>query len=367
MQLTIKVLHNIKSVLNFSNDFESVIKKWHEEQTMLWKKSEISHINKEKLNVNDIIWLLGKENVVLNADKEYINVKKIIETPDHKTSVETKSGDEKETQECRSKSYEDENPETNSDGEESFEYPETFMGINLNMFKSENFQTQKESKRNEKSATRQTMSEAIIDAIYETERKKGRRKRNEHDKPKYIDVPEDVPDLLDDMGTIMFPGMDSKIKQDFGEKDGTKNNKCNKPMNNIDHLDHLSDERKSQNKYKSTVKLDTNMNEASMSKRKNPKYINVDVNEKGTADMIGDLLNEAKELKLNLGSLSDLGMNQFQELKIPILEDVFDDNEEESEIEEYSKDGKWQEGDQERETNPKRTLEDEENDNRDEL
>ena len=196
MQLTIKVLHNIKSVLNFS-DFESVIKKWHEEQTMLRKKSEISHINEEKLNVNDIIWLLGKENVVLNADKEYINVKKIIETPDHKTSVETKSGDEKETKECRSNSYEDENPETNSDGEESFEYPETFMGINLNMFKSENFQTQKESKRNEKSATRQTMSEAIIDAIYETERKKGRRKRNEHDKPKYIDVPEDVPDFLD--------------------------------------------------------------------------------------------------------------------------------------------------------------------------
>ena len=65
--------------------------------------------------------------------------------------------------------------------------------------------------------------------------------------------------------------------------------------------------------------------------------------------------------------MSDLGINQFQELKIPILEDVFDDNEEESEIEEYSKDGKRQEGDQERETNPKRTLEDEENDNRDEL
>ena len=84
---------------------------------------------------------MGKENVVLNADKEYINIKKITETPDHKTSVETKSGDEMETKECRSNSYEDENSETNLDGEDSFKYPESFMGINLNMFKSENFQT----------------------------------------------------------------------------------------------------------------------------------------------------------------------------------------------------------------------------------
>ena len=115
-------------------------------------------------------------------------------------------------------------------------------------------------------------------------------------------------------------------------------------------------------------KLDINLNEAlKTSKRKNPKYINVDVSEKGTADMIGDLVKEAKELKLNLGSLSDLGMNQFQELKIPFPEDVFEDNEDESKIEEYTKDGKRQEGDQVRETMLKRTLGDEENDNRDEL
>ena len=272
-----------------------------------------------------------------------------------------------------------EKPETNSGGQNGFEYPETFMGINLNMFKSENFQSQKESKSNEKSTIGQTMSEAIIDVLYETERKKGRRKRDERGKPTYIDVPEDVPDFFDDMGTIMFPGMDTELKEGFGEKDSTKNNKCNKPKNNVNHLDDPDDKQESQSKYKNIDKrkteedihvgnLDINFNEApKMSKRKNPKYINVDVSEKGTADMIGDLLKEAKELKLDLGSLSDLGMNPFQELKIPVLEAVFEDNEDESKIEEYSKEGKRQEGDQVRETMPKRTLEDEENDNRDEL
>ena len=82
MQLAIKILQNIKSVLNFSNDFESVINKWYEEQTMMWKKSEISDINKKKLNANDILWLLGKENVALNADEEHVNVEKIIESPE---------------------------------------------------------------------------------------------------------------------------------------------------------------------------------------------------------------------------------------------------------------------------------------------
>ena len=359
-------------MLNFSNDFESIINKWYDKQSMLWKKSkETPHIDKKRLNINGIIWLLGKENVALNSDKEHIKINEINETPDHKT----KSGDAKETTECNS--HKDENPETSKEGEDGFEYPETFMGLNLNMFKSE-----MKSKINEKSRIGQTMSEALTDIIYETERQKGRRKGNNHDKPIYID---DVPDFFDDMGTIMFPGMDANIKEGFGEKERPKKNKCNKSKNNnVNYLDDLGNEElsKSESKDKRSIKedkekLDTKINEASeASRQKNPKYINVEEYDKGTVDMIGDFLNEAKELKMKLG---DLGPSQFQGFNIPILEDVFKDSGDETKIQERSKEGKSQEGDQVPETNQRRTvkkgneekltstLEDKENYNHEEL
>ena len=282
LQLTIKVLRNINSVLNISKDFDSIVNKWYEEQVALEKKSP-STPNRKKLNINDIIWLLGKKNVDLNLHIDLIDNNKETENYEDGSRVHKE------------------------------EYPKTFMGINLNMFKSDNFKPHKAGKNGESKEyfaknSRKDVGEAILDAVNEHEKKQRKAKPTNEKKPQHFNFNVPINGLEE---------MDPFFRQEMKTKEQNEAPRCiNAKRNNIDKANKdksWTSEDVNENRSNIKGKPNRSAKESSLeSMRQNPTYIKVDEKGEGPGNIFANLLGAVKYLPLG-----NVGLNLFQDVKIP--------------------------------------------------
>ena len=208
----LKVLNNIKLVLNFSEDFEILRKNWGKNVSQkLYNKIE----NEDKLTLNEVVWLLGEENVDLEtknyniinkSDKKkkrsrtehnfptvqgheeedfedyftFLKVEKnkinefgkaitenglVLKPKINKSPLDTKENEFDQNvrdvgmlgmieTKTETKRIEEKNINTDQHGKKTentfniresndFKYPETFLGMDLNIFKSKNYEQRK--------------------------------------------------------------------------------------------------------------------------------------------------------------------------------------------------------------------------------
>ena len=382
----VKVLYNIKSVLNFSEDFDVLIKNWYQDEVKSETFDPITK-SKERLNIEDVYWLLGKDNVDLKLERKYSsgNKEKLV----HENIKETIRDIDEE------KGF-------NDDGANRFEIPDKFLGMDLSIFKDKKFENLKPRDKKEKT------NEFLLDLIYKNKNKRKNdiniNKQDKEEGPEYIKLP------LNEKGPFMggmFGGLAGFMKPNAEINSKEIKRKCNVNVKNFKDVKDKDD--KDKNKITNTMKYEDkptyqrrgSMFETSpeainlwtedlkrkerkakdMTEEKVTSYLKemkddveyVSVEEKSTGQMIVELLSQVKKLNLNLGSLSDLGLKG---LKIPTLDDVLpesnknnddekDNNYDEEEMDEENADTDKIEDDKTEEISTYRFEEDEEEEHKD--
>ena len=215
--LMVKVLSNINSVLNFSEDFDVLIKKWYRDEVKI-KTSEHFTKSSERLNIEDVYWLLGKDNVDLKLERK--------DTFGDKEELVNEN-----IKKTRRGVHEQKENAFNDDGANHFEIPDNFLGMDLSIFKDKTFENLKPRVKTEKT------NEFLIDLIYKNKkRRKNNISINKQDKeegPEYIKLP------LNEKGPFLggifggFPGfMKPKAEIDSKERKEMKK-ECNVNVNDF--------------------------------------------------------------------------------------------------------------------------------------
>ena len=353
--LIVKVLYNIKSALKFSEEFDIFIKDWNKNNGKTRDTLKHSNELKERLNIDEIYWLLGKDNVnfEINNYEDLQNNKEPIEIVNQKG----KAGHALKKEDS-----------------DVFEIPDTFLGMDLNMFKNSNFK--KKSQPEDTTETKKNLfgfehlfspeedpNELLLDMIYENKEKY---KHNQNNRDHVEKFP--MEGIFD--GLKNFPELN--IKEQINEKDELKKEGNGKLYNNFENVKAEKDEdiraTGKKAKYQNNAAhqgaesifgtssedmrlflKDLDRKERNSRNNNTPKEKTVDnikdgvvyihPEKKSTGEIIADLLSQVKKLNLKLGSLSDLGLNVFNGLKIPTLDDVLPEkNENDKNVEDKSED-----------------------------